>query len=513
MKARKPLAGTALLVAAAAASSMAARAMPALAAAAEAAARTPPSAAARARPLPLPPGAAPGRVTPEVACAAAPQRAYALYQPARYRPDRSWPVVYALDSRRQAAELVELVRPAAERFGWVVVSPLGTANVEAPEENAARLRAAWVDSHDRLALDDRRVYALGFSGMVRLLVNLAVVAPDTFAGIVALNGGLPLGLPRGAEPPLPFFGVVGERDFNYYEMLDVEARLAAAGVPQRLEIVAGSHEWPPAAVVGRAFGWLELQGMRERRRAHDPELVAALWAEELELARARDAASDLLGAERAWRGMATAFAGLHDTTVAAAHQAELVARPEFVEARRADDRRLQRDRTYLERDPALLHGAWGDSPEVAPLLAALDVPALQRRAKADPDPAERLSAERLLYAVYIQAALYLPRTFNDAGEHRRALFYLQVAAAIDPEVPHVPYRQAVTWALLGNRREALRALERAVELGWDSPAVAEEEPAFGELRADPRFAALVERMRRPRAAGRRQRRRWKAAAL
>jgi tetratricopeptide (TPR) repeat protein len=449
---------------------------------------------AAARPLPLPPGAAAGQLLPRVDCAAAPGTGYALYLPASWSPTAVAPAIFALDSRRQSVELVELLRPAADRFGFVVVSPLDTAGVDAPQDNAAKIRAAWVDSHDRLALDERRTYAVAFSGMVRLAYSLAELAPGTFAGIVALSGGFPLGTPPGEEPRLPFYGLVGEEDFSYHELRDIESRLAAAGVPQHLEVWPGSHEWPPAAELVRALGWMELQGMREGRRPVDAGLVTALWQEEVARAEARDAAADPLDAARGWDALAAGFDGMRDVSAARERLVAIRGGAAYQEALRAEERRLARDRAYLERAPVLLHGAWDGTPDAGELLAALDVPTLQRREKDDPDPAERLSASRLLYAVYIQAALYLPREFNDRGEHRRALFYLEVASAIDPEVPNVPYRQAVTWALLGNRREALRALERAVELGWDDAAAARAEPEFAELLQDRRFQEVLARM-------------------
>jgi tetratricopeptide (TPR) repeat protein len=204
-------------------------------------------------------------------------------------------------------------------------------------------------------------------------------------------------------------------------------------------------------------------------------------------------------------GSTSAF-GLEGPGPAWASGSAIAASPAFQLALRRHERRLERDRAYLERAPAVLHGAWGEAPSVGDVLARLDIPQLQRRARGDADPDERLAAERVLYAVYIQSALNLPRTFNERGEHRRALFYLQVAAAIDPEVPHVPHRQAVSWALLGNRREALRALERAVELGWSDAEETAAEPAFADLATEARFQALLAQMRRARPAGHRRRR-------
>jgi hypothetical protein len=84
----------------------------------------------------------------------------------------------------------------------------------------------------------------------------------------------------------PFAATVGERDFHYYEAFDLEAKLSAAGVPHRLEVFAGSHQWPPAEVVARAIGWLELRAMREGSGPRVMAMVEVLWQEELARTRA-----------------------------------------------------------------------------------------------------------------------------------------------------------------------------------------------------------------------------------
>lgn len=431
-----------------------------------------------------------GRLHPHVGTAAGP--GYALYLPSGYTPEHRWPVLYLFDSRRQGAGLAELFQPAAERFGFVLASALDSAGVEPTEHNLAIARAMWVDTHERLALDGRRAYAAGFSGMARFACTLEITAPGTFAAVLALNGGFPVGHAPGEPPRFPVFATVGDADFNYYELLDVEEKLRAAGVPQRLELFSGSHQWPPADLLARAVGWLELQAMREGRRPHEAALVASLWEEELARARAAEARGGPLAAFRAHRALVESFQGLRDTAAAERRLAALAADPDLRTAQRAHEQRLARDRRYLERAPALLLGAGDD---VAELLAALDVPQLQARARGHAEREERLSAERVLYAVYIQTALYLPRRLGERGEHERALFYLAAAAAIEPEVPQVRHRQAVAHARLGRRREALRALERAVELGWDAAEETLAEEAFAPLRDDPAFRALVTRMR------------------
>jgi len=443
-----------------------------------------------------PPPLEPGRLHASVTPAGDPDRPYALYLPGAATSGRPLPVVFAFDLRDDAAALAEALREGAERFGWIVVAPHGSSNLEATAANAARMSAAWADALARLPVDERRVYLLGFSGMARFVCALARAAPESVAGVIGFGGGFPADAPPRAGDAWPFFGLVGERDFTYYELVDLEARLAALGSPHRFVHWPGSHQRPPPDVAARALAWLELRAIAEGRRAAEPALAAALWDEGVARARAAESEERWLAAEREWRALAEDFAALRDVEPARRRLAELAGDARLRGARAAAERRLRRDRRYLERVPELLAGAArsGSPDAVAGLLAALEIADLRRRRDEHREREERESAERRLYAVYVQAGIYAPRRLADRGEIERAIVLLRVAAEIEPEVPHVRFRLAVAHARLGEATAALAALERAVALGWDDRAAIAGEPAFAGLADAPRFRALLERL-------------------
>jgi tetratricopeptide (TPR) repeat protein len=437
-------------------------------------------------------------VIPGIVCAANPAETYTLYLPSSYRPDRAWPVVYAFDSRGidNDRDMIELFRPGAERFGFVVASSGNSSNVRPMEDNFRSLGAIWTDTHARLALDDRRAYAFGFSGMSRFTTMAAIRAPGTLAGVIGASGGFPVGHPPSRETSFPFFGLAGDRDFNYYEMLDLEAQLAAAGVPHRIDLFDGSHQWPTEELVTRALGWIELQAMKQGTRAKDPSLIEALWAEDLARARA------LQGwrAWRVWTAMARDYAGLRDVSHvsdAEKQAAALAADPAFQRARKEREARDRRDREYLERAPRVFNAVPAETgpDSVSQLLADLQIPDLKKKEKSA-DPEERLSAARLLYAVYIQTGLYLPRTYMERKQWDRAILFLEVAAEVDPDSPRIPYRLATAWAGQGNRKKALEALQRAVEKGGTGLAEIEKDPALEPLRQDAGYRELVAALKR-----------------
>jgi poly(3-hydroxybutyrate) depolymerase len=440
-----------------------------------------------------------GQVIPKIVCAAHPDRSYALYLPSSYSPERPWPIVYVFDSRgiNTGRAMIELFTAGAERFGLLVASSHDSSGIVPMEENFRSLSAMWTDTHARLALDDRRAYGFGFSGMVRFVLTAAIQAPGTLAGIVSASGGYPLGHPPSKEKtPFPFFAMVGEKDFNFYELLDTETKLAAEGIPHRVELFDGSHEWPTDQLVTQALGWMELQAMKRGTRPKDPTLVETLWNEDLARARALEEAGRLWRAWRVWRAVAADFEGLRDTAEAKKKVAAFEASEPFRKMLKEREARDRRDREYLERIPRLFNAVPAEirPDSLSQFLADLQIPDLRKRAKSE-DPEERLSAERVLYAVYIQTGLYLPRTAMERKQWDRAIFFLQVASEVNPDSSRIHYRLATAWAGKGNRKKALESLKRAAEAGGTDLEEIETDPALASLRGDEEYKELVARLK------------------
>ena len=430
-------------------------------------------------------------------CAADEAQAYALYLPSGYTPQRKWPIVYAFDSHGHGAEIARLLLAGAERYGWIVASSHNSSNLAPMPENFAIMSALWADTHARFAIDDRRVYALGFSGLVRFTVNLALTAPGSLAGVIGANGGWPLGRTPAKQNDVPFFSTVGDTDFAYYELRDLQEKLESAGLPHRLEVFAGSHQWPPEELFTRAVSWMELMAMRRGLRAKDPALIDALWTEDLARAHALEVGGKLEASHGLYTALVRDFAGLRDTAKATEGVARLTASDAFRLQREMRLARDRRDRAYLENVPRIFKDAPGEATpdHVSHLLANLKIPELKRKAKSDPDPEERLSAERVLYAVYIQTGLYLPREYSSLGQFDRAILFLQVAAEIDPDVSSIPYRLAKAYAQKGNHKRALDSLEMSAQKGWSDPIALETERAFDPLRNKEQFRRIVQQVR------------------
>ena len=451
-----------------------------------------------------PPNPAPslstGTVIEKITCQAAPDQAYALYLPSGYRPDRAWPILYALDARGNGKRVAEVFQAGAERYGWVVASSYNSSSDLPYDPNPAALRAMWNDTHARLALDDRRVYVAGYSGTVRAAIRVATAVPGSVVGIFGAGAGFPFEQEPTKDVPFDFFGTVGTRDFNYYEMLDLEKKLTALALPFRIDVFTGDHDWPPSGLAARGLGWLELRAMQRGLRAKDTGVIDALWAEDLEQARQAEAAGHGADALRTWSAMRSSYAGLRDTAEAERKATELAASAAVQRELAQQEERNQRDKAYLADALKVFRRAMSPDPDATPPTAAriaaeLKIAELKKRA-ASTDVEDSLAARRLLNTLSGQTGFYLPTMFIEKKEWDKAILMLEVSTEINPKNTYLWISIAETNARKGKagRKRALDALEKAVAFGWTDRGAIDREPAFDELRQDKRFQEIMKKM-------------------
>ena len=439
-----------------------------------------------------------GTVIEKVVCASQPDQAYSLYLPSTYTPERQWPVLYAFDARANGKTVAELFQRAAETYGWIVVSSWSTASDvggDRPMEgNFAAMRALWADTHARFSIDDRRVYAAGYSGTVRFACILALTAPGSIAGVIGASAGFPIGSPPKRDNPFIFYGTYGDRDFNYYEQRDLDQALAALAVPHRIEGFSGGHEWPPADLATRAVGWMEIQAMKKGLREKNPAMIEAEWSVDRERARAAVHPADAL---HTWSAMSVDYAGLRDVSEAEREAAALSASPACQQELREREARDRRDKEILADAPGILARANpGNEPvTVVQIAAALKIPELKKR-MGSADAEESLSAKRLLNMYLGQLAFYQPQALLAKKEYDRSIFMLSLAAEIRPDDPGLWVEMATVYALKGKpgHKKALEALSTAVDKGFSDRKILEEKPELAELRKEAKFQEIVARI-------------------
>jgi predicted esterase len=348
-------------------------------------------------------------LTEKIACKDAPDQTYALFTPSSYNAARHWPIVYILDARGRALDGLAPFRDAAEQLGFILASSYNSASDQSNEPNIKSMRAMWNDTHATLSIDDKRVYAAGFSGTVRAACYLALAAPGSLKAIIGAGAGFPPDHPPSPSTPFIFFGAIGTRDFNYGEMWELEKKLKAAGRGYRIVEFDGPHDWMPPALGREALQWLVTRNGDAR-----------FWDEDLSRA---EKSTDIIDRQRRYAAMTRDYAGIHDTSLVSARAKFIAESKEYRDAVAARDLIIRAE----ERAIAGAQRIFAAKPpyDAARAIADLKIKELHER-KDD-------SAKRVLGVLSAQAGFYLPRDMMAKKQYERAIFFLTIAKAINPE--------------------------------------------------------------------------------
>ncbi len=438
------------------------------------------------------PLARPGEVADKVPCVADPKHSYALYLPTRFTTAHAWPILYVFDPRRRGKLGAELFREAAERRGFIVASSNDTESDNKDAPNGEAINALWADTHGRLPIDPRRTYAAGFSGGARLACALGQALPGALAGVIAAGAGFAPDRPPGQGTKFGVFGTVGARDFNYYEMRQLDTQLAKLAVPHRIEVWEGEHAWPPVALAAQAVEWLDLQAMKRGVLAPDPALIEAYATRDRAVAGAHEAVGRNADAFLTWSRLAADLDGLRDVAEARAC-AERLRKPAEAELKRRD-KLDRRDIGLNQRASAILDTI--RSGDLPPPLARVvgDLQLAELKKQAELASYEGQSAQRRLAHTLAESSFYVPRELMSRREWRRAATCYQVAATIRPEEPYPQFGLARAYARLGSEREALAALARAIDNGFADRARIESDSDLAAIRNDPGYPLLLDRL-------------------
>jgi len=339
-----------------------------------------------------------GTLVEHVACPSDPSQTYTLYLPDKYETTRKWPLLLVFDPGGRAARAAEVFREAAERFGWIVAASENSRN--GPWEPTLRaINAMWPALLGGYAVDEGRVYAAGHSGGATVAWLLAHQTGQ-ITGVIVSGQPNPQSEQSKAKP-FAWFGMAGHMDFNLMEIKKIDEQLARTSSPHRMEFFDGGHQWPPADVIARALGWMEIVAMKDGRRPRDLDFARTLLAEDMARARALEERALFTEAWRSYGAIAATYTGLVDASDAERRVRSLESDDRFKSARKIEervDRREQEQALALAR--VLSRLTEDETPLVAELRSRLNLDSLLKTSRGE--GYEAAAASRSLALIRIQ---------------------------------------------------------------------------------------------------------------
>jgi len=444
----------------------------------------------------------PGEIIRKVVCPAHPEQSYALYLPSSYAPSKRWPIVYVFDPAARGMIPTQLMKDAAEQYGYIIVTSNNSQNGPwKPELEAAN--AMWQDTHSRFSIDEQRVYMAGFSGGARVASQL-VQRCNCAQGVFMSGAGFSPDSPPSREKTFAVFLTSGMLDFNYSELVRLEPQLSSLGFSHFFYRFDGAHEWGPAPAWPQALAWMNLQAMKEKRLSRDDAFIAAELQRFTAAAQEIEKAGNPLYSAQAYRQAAAAFDGLAPVDALRDRAAAIEKDPTYrnAEKRERDDLAQQ---SSLEGDilrvTAALREPTADRVRIRDQAAQLIADLRERSTREKKEEKRRVleRARRGIFAMMIETG----EPLVDENDLTLAEIYLRLAAAARPEIPWPHISLAQCLLKMKRKKEALQSLQLAKEAGLKSQDLANLQtqiPELAALSSDPAFQKLVDNLQPTRAA-------------
>ena len=435
-----------------------------------------------------------GTIVPKVSALAKPDQSYALYLPSQYTSQKLWPIVYAFDPAARGKMPVELMKDAAERYGYIVVGSNNSRNGSWKIE-AEAAQAMLLDTQDRLAIDVHRAYFAGFSGGARVAARLAQLCKCA-AGVILNGAGFQPEDSGAPDKAVAVFAAVGTYDFNYAEIVRMDDGLEKLHYAHFLRTFDGPHQWAPSSSMDEALAWFRLQAMKSDRIGRNDSFITEFANQEAARAHVFEQSDETYSAWKEYRQAAEAIGGLADNE-------ELRAKAGALEKDKAVREGAKREKQEFEEQDRLtrdissgLSALREDPPNRPEIRTDVGRKIFDLRDRAEHEKrTDRLRVlKRALAGVMVQA---MEAGFDrlDQKDPAKAGDYFELACEADPDSVWGLSNLAVSRALNGDRKGTMEALRRAKSKSKEPNQFMDwlkEEPAFARLRGTSEFSVLFE---------------------
>jgi tetratricopeptide (TPR) repeat protein len=416
-----------------------------------------------------------GEIVERVTCAKDPEISYALYLPSAYSAQTTWPIIWCISPGGNGLRPVQLLQPAAERYGYILVGAYDCRNGPWPATDRA-MKAMARDIGKRFAIDPKRHYGIGLSGGARIILDRAIKERRAFRGVILCGA---VNSPRrklSGSGDLMIIGMVGDGDLALFEHLLVEEQLAGR-FPQWHEVFVGIHQWPPQQLATEAVELLEamamLHGLKQRDEGFLEQLVGARMAAAEQLL----ASGQPLLALRKYRQTGALLAGVAGAERAASLAQELAQEPQVQQAQAIEEQ-------FVTELSIVSRIAAQEEYEQA-------VRSLQARMLSSGEYARRARSALHLAGLYLSQSAW---SLVQSGHLEQARDVFVAARTIYPDNPLPAYNAACMFLRTsGDTTSAMVLLKDAAVHRFDNLELLRSDTDLDPLRELPEFAE-VERM-------------------
>ena len=438
-----------------------------------------------------------GQLIETVICEGDPAQSYALYLPSNYTAARNWPIIYAFDPGAHGKRPVELYKDIVEKYGFVIAGSNNSRNFSS-DESAKSMSAMWKDTHSRLALDERRIYTSGFSGGARMAGAMALTCGACqIAGVIAHGAGYPSSHKGGVDARLLYYFAIGERDFNWPEVIATRREREELGLRYRVRTFPGSHQWAPPEVMEDAIEWMKLNAMQSGREAPNAGFIDRSFRQAQTEALAAEKNHDSIAQLMTYRSLVSDFRGLKDVAEYDSKLASLKKSADLKAALKREQEQIA-EQTKIENEisPKIIALAEGNATDLFGLQSEViqRMTLLKSQGEHAKNEAERRVSARAFAALWVEGMENGQREF-ELRHFEKAEGYFQLMSSVSDD-PWPMLLLSETRTAEGNKKQAIKDVREAVRRGLKDPEVLEHDENLRNLRSEPDFQKTLEELKR-----------------
>ena len=434
----------------------------------------------------------PGKIS-DVVCSSDSTQSYALYLPSKYTVEKHWPIIYFFDPGGRGQRPVEMYKDLAEKYGFIFAGSNNSRNFSGNQSEA--VNALWQDTHLRLSLDDRRVYVSGFSGGARVAGAMALNSAGQIAGVIAHGAGYPNTHGEGSDKLLYYFAV-GNRDFNWPEVITDGHEREKQGLAFRVRQYAGTHQWAPPEVMEDAIEWITVKAMQSSAMPVDASFVDQQFLRIQQEAENSVKSSDVLAEYEAYRSLSSDFSGIKDVSAPSAKVAALKQNA-MLKVALKDEQGQMAEQFNIEKEISPKFRAYesGDVPDLNELRIEIlqAMAGLKQQADHAKSDQRRLVLSRAIGDITVEGIENGQQEFQ-AHHFNKAESCFDLMRQIMDE-PWPVLLLAETRVAMGNKKQAIKDLRDAVRHGLKDPEILRSDKQLETIQNDPEFQKLLAEMK------------------
>jgi propanediol dehydratase small subunit len=295
-----------------------------------------------------------------------------------------------------------------------------------------------------------------------------------------------------------YIGVIGNRDFNYQEMLRLDDWLSKFEIDHYIYEFAGGHEWPPAEVLTNAVTWLEFRAMENDLIWTDYTLREDFYEDRLNLVNTFMKQGNTFSAYLEAVELKSYLHGirrLEDLDIIintlksdAEVRRELLRRKQILEEERAyykeymeafNSYQLNLENSMTQAKPI---SYWKDQLKIA-----------QSKTDVGNDMYEVLLGRRMIDFIW-RTAYQQYESIQGTEYQILSKDYLEIWLTVQPDAISPYFFMARYYTLMGKYSKAMDYLNEAVSRGLDDPALIEGDTVLVRLTTLPEYRTVAARI-------------------